>query len=198
MGPRTVSALANDRSDKRESILDAALELFAERGFHGTAVPLVAEKAGVGAGTIYRYFESKEALVNALYQQWKRAMVDAVLLDFPHDAPIRGQFHAFWRRMVDFARENPRAFAFLQLHHHAPYLDERSRMLEELSHAPARALFDETRKQQITKDVPADILMALVFGAFVGVVRAAQEGRLALDEATLDQAESCLWEAIRR
>ena len=49
----------------------AALELFVERGFYGTAVPEIAERAGVGAGTIYRYFESKEALVNALYREQK-------------------------------------------------------------------------------------------------------------------------------
>ena len=62
---------AANADERREAILAAALELFSERGFHGTAVPLVAEKAGVGAGTLYRYFESKEALVNALYQRWK-------------------------------------------------------------------------------------------------------------------------------
>ena len=45
--------------DKREAILEAALELFAERGFHGTAVPLIAAKAHVGAGTIYRHFKDK-------------------------------------------------------------------------------------------------------------------------------------------
>ena len=198
MTARHATALASDRPDKREAILDAALALFAERGFHGTAVPLVAEKAGVGAGTIYRYFESKEALVNALYQQWKRVMMEAVLVDFPHDAPVRGQFHAFWRRMFAFAREHPQAFAFLQLHHHAPYLDATSVALEEMSHGPARALFEQTRKQQITKDVPSDILIAIVFGAFIGVARASQEGRFPLDEATLDHAESCVWEAIRR
>jgi TetR/AcrR family transcriptional regulator, repressor of fatR-cypB operon len=51
---------------KREAILNAALQLFTEFGFHGTAMPQVAERAGVGAGTIYRYFTSKEALVNTL------------------------------------------------------------------------------------------------------------------------------------
>ncbi|MGN6106845.1 MAG: helix-turn-helix domain-containing protein, partial [Kofleriaceae bacterium] len=55
--------------DKREAIIAAALELFVERGFFGTAVPEIAERAGVGAGTIYRYFESNEALVNAIYRQ---------------------------------------------------------------------------------------------------------------------------------
>src|SRR5689334_15289154 len=63
--------VAGDRGDKREAILAAALELFVERGFYGTAVPEIAERAGVGAGTIYRYFESKETLVNELYREQK-------------------------------------------------------------------------------------------------------------------------------
>lgn len=49
-------------ADKREAILAAALDLFAERTFEGTPVPLIAERAGVATGTIYRYFESKETL----------------------------------------------------------------------------------------------------------------------------------------
>ena len=65
---------------KQEQILHAALELFTERTFAGAAVPLVAERAGVATGTIYRYFPSKEALLNAVYQQWKgelkRRLVD--------------------------------------------------------------------------------------------------------------------------
>lgn len=49
-----------------------ALDLFAQRGFHGTVTPLVANLAHVGTrGTIYRHFGSKEGLVNALYQKWK-------------------------------------------------------------------------------------------------------------------------------
>ena len=57
---------------KREAILDAALSLFAERGYHGTSVPSIAKRAGVGAGTLYRYFENKEKLVNALFLREKR------------------------------------------------------------------------------------------------------------------------------
>ncbi|MGZ3428822.1 MAG: helix-turn-helix domain-containing protein, partial [Polyangia bacterium] len=64
---------------KSDAILKAALELFVERGFHGTPVPLVAERAGVGAGTIYRSFESKEALVNALYQRWKQTIARQIV-----------------------------------------------------------------------------------------------------------------------
>src|SRR4051812_22112226 len=65
--------------DKRARILAAALKTFADRGFHGTAVPEVAESAGVGTGTLYRYFENKEALVNEVYRDAKTRPRDALL-----------------------------------------------------------------------------------------------------------------------
>lgn len=46
-------------------ILRAALELFAERGYHATNVPLIAEHARVSVGTLYHYFENKEHVVTA-------------------------------------------------------------------------------------------------------------------------------------
>src|SRR3954470_21561139 len=121
-------------NDKREAILDAALLLFGELGFHGTAVPQVAQKAGVGAGTIYRHFESKEALVNAVYQRWKMKLAEVLGNDFPFKAPVRAQFHVFWLRMADFAREHRAGFMFLERHHHATYIDAKSRACEELVH----------------------------------------------------------------
>ena len=95
--PAPSAASLPDASDeKREAILDAALDLFSERGFYGTAVPLLAESAKVATGTIYRYFENKEAIVNALYRREKQLLGTALLEAFPFDAPPRDQFHYFW------------------------------------------------------------------------------------------------------
>ncbi|MEI2764091.1 MAG: TetR/AcrR family transcriptional regulator [Dermatophilaceae bacterium] len=118
-------------------------------GSRGTPVPLVAEVAGVGAGTLYRYFDSKEALVNALYQRCrsKAAMGEAILTAFPVDAPPRKQFHELWSRLSAFARENATALAFLELHHHGPYLDEKSRAMDEVMLGPARAFVERAQAQ---------------------------------------------------
>ena len=67
--------------DKRRIILDAALRVFAAKGYHGTAVPDVADAAGVGTGTLYRYFANKQALVNVVYRDAKIRLRTAVLDD---------------------------------------------------------------------------------------------------------------------
>jgi TetR/AcrR family transcriptional regulator, repressor of fatR-cypB operon len=183
--------------DKRDAILDAALELFAERGFHGTAVPLVADKANVGAGTIYRYFPSKESLVNALYLKWKAELGRAITEGFPLSASPREQFHFFWEKCALFAEENPLALKFLELHHHGPYLGDEARRLEQQVLAPALLFLEQTASAKITKPLPGVVLGALVYGAFIGLVKAAWEKRIALTKETLDAAEQCCWEAIR-
>src|SRR5262245_35017049 len=85
---------------KREDILDAALELFSERGFHGTAIPDIAAAAGIAPASIYRHFASKEALVNELYRRCKQALLDAI--GTSHVGELKDQFHDLWWRLVGF------------------------------------------------------------------------------------------------
>lgn len=57
--------------------MKAVLELVAEYGFHGTQLVMVAETAGIGTGTIYLYFETKDALIVETYSELKQRMFDA-------------------------------------------------------------------------------------------------------------------------
>lgn len=184
-------------SDKREAILDAALELFVERGFFGTAVPEIADKAGVGAGTIYRYFESKEALVNAIYRQQKLHFANVVLDGFPTVANTREQFRQLWMRMAKFATENTNAFVFLELHHHQRYLDDESRAVENRMLDLFTGVVTAAQARGELKAGPPRLLMGLVMGAFVGVIRSCVEIDQALDSADWKLAEQCIWEAVR-
>lgn len=57
------------RAARREVILDAARQVFGERGFRGTTIADIAEAAGIALGTIYIYFKSKEDVFAALNQR---------------------------------------------------------------------------------------------------------------------------------
>jgi AcrR family transcriptional regulator len=184
-------------TDKREAIMAAALDLFVERGFYGTAVPEIAEKAGVGAGTIYRYFESKEALVNALYRQEKQRFAERVLTEFPTTTIARELFRTMWMRMATFAVENPAPFIFMELHHHASYLDEQSRALEARMLELFTNVVTAAQARGELKVGPPRLLMSIVMGAFVGVIRSCVEIDQPLDQADWKLAEQCVLEAIR-
>src|SRR5437773_10794557 len=54
--------------DRRSQILAAALEVFAERGFHGTRTRELAERAGVSEALLFRHFPTKDALIRAILE----------------------------------------------------------------------------------------------------------------------------------
>ncbi len=184
------------KQDKGELILAAALELFERQGFDATAVPEIAEAAGVGTGTIYRYFATKEELFNALYARWKGAYNETVLAGFPPGTSIRDRFGGYWRRMIGFARNHPKATRFLELHHHTPHLDAANRELSRRYLDVASAFMAEGVAEGALKDLPPALAVALLWGALMALIKL--EPVMPLDEATIAGAEACLWDAVRR
>lgn len=191
--------------DKRRIILDAALTVFAERGFHGTAVPEVAAAAGVGTGTLYRYFANKEALVNEVYRDAKTRLAAALfgpdagareLTDREVDRPgaAKAWFVTLWRRLAGFARAEPAAFRFLEMQDHQPYLDADSRRVELAILAPLWLTGKKLRDR--ASGPPVDVTIALLWGAFVGLVKASRLGYVALDDAKLDEAGATCWRMV--
>jgi TetR/AcrR family transcriptional regulator, repressor of fatR-cypB operon len=194
----TSRPLTQPSTDKREAILAAATELFAARGFYGTAVPDIASNAKVGAGTIYRYFPNKEGLVNVLYQRHKQVLIDALLNGLDFTGPPRKVFGDFWRRVCVFARENPKTIQFLELQHHAPYLNEESRAIERQLLEMARVFLDQGIGQQVFREENPSLLVAIVWGAFKGIFQGGCDKTLTLDDETITKSAQCVWEAIRR
>ncbi len=176
--------------DKRRRILDAALRTFAERGFHGTAVPEVAAAAGVGTGTLYRYFANKEALVNEVFRDAKTRLGAALSEAGGRDA--HAWFRSVWQILCAFALAESDAFAFLEMQDHRPYLDDDSQKLELAVLAPLWLVGREYTRS----DTPTDLLMALIWGAFVGLLKASRGGYLALDGKRLRQAGDACWHMI--
>ncbi len=183
---------------KPDAILDAALVLFAERGFHGTSVPDLAKAAGVGAGTIYRHFESKEGVVNALYRRWKQAMVAEVFEAASFEGSWRQRVRTLWQALFRFHLRHPHAISFLDLHHHSDYLDEESKRVEQLSAVAWLQLFVDGQREEALAEVNPAAAIAMAYGAFLGLVRGCQSGYYTLDDELIAISEERVWAMIRR
>ncbi|MDD2633898.1 MAG: TetR/AcrR family transcriptional regulator [Bacteroidales bacterium] len=86
MCPRTAKQFENIRADKRKQIIDAALVLFANKGYHATSISMIAKRAGISKGLMYNYFESKEALLYVITDEITTNIMDMMNPD--HDDEI--------------------------------------------------------------------------------------------------------------
>jgi hypothetical protein len=102
-----------------------------------------------------------------------------------------------WRRLVGFARAEPAAFQFLEMQDHAPYLDAKSREVELSVLAPLWLAGKRLRaRRRGAGGLAVGVLIALVWGAFVGLIKADRLGYLRLDDAALMRAGEVCWELI--
>ena len=184
--------------DKREDILKAALALFAERGYHGTPVSLIAHQAKVGSGTIYRYFRDKDDLVNTLYRHWKQVMADQIMEQIDPQRPIRSLFRQLTLALADFAMTHREAFLFMEAHHHSPYLDDESKALCEQINERFLAPLRMGQEQEFIKPGPPELLKSVVFGIFSEMMKKHYSGEQPLTKELILQVEEMSWQAIRR
>lgn len=191
----------------RQRVLDAALRVFAERGYHGTAVPEIAAAAKVGTGSLYRHFATKEALVNEVFRDAKSRLGKALLDGLDLASPGGAWFSEAWSRLSRFARAEPDAFRFLEMQDHVPYLDEASRQTELSVLTPlflaGQRIRDERAANSRSREahprpspLPVDVAIALIWGAFVGLIKAERLGYLRLTDEAIAAAGEALWEVV--
>lgn len=66
-------------ADKRELILEAAIRLFAEKGFHSTSIQEIADAAGVAKGSTYIYFKSKDDIMLSIFKDYYVKVFDDIM-----------------------------------------------------------------------------------------------------------------------
>ena len=102
------SSRAAAAADKRRQILDAAIRVFATRGFHACRVSDVADEAGVAYGLVYHYFGSKEEILNTLFTERWQIMLDAIAeIDKQQDTPARDKLYLVASFIIDSYRHEP-------------------------------------------------------------------------------------------
>jgi AcrR family transcriptional regulator len=95
------------RPDKRRLILEAAVRVFARRGFHHCRVSDVADEAGVAYGLVYHYFDSKEEILNTLFLERWQIMLDAIGEIDGRDLRARDKLYQVAGFIIDSYRHNP-------------------------------------------------------------------------------------------
>jgi AcrR family transcriptional regulator len=89
------------REQTRRALLDAAAELFAERGINGSSVDAIADRAGRTSGALYDHFGSKDGLLFALVERWVDEAATVVMAEHTTAATLEERMAALWRAVSD-------------------------------------------------------------------------------------------------
>jgi len=184
--------------DKRRQLLDAAVRVFARKGYHASRVGDIAVEAGVAHGLLYHYFKSKDDVLEAVFHENWSVLLARIARVEETDEPAADQLRHIaaivlrtWLHLPDVVRVVIREFG------RSPELAERIGELAQPIDAIARVIERGIERGEF-KDVEPRVAATVVYGSIDELLTAWVLDRLPAGEEDVAAAEQTLIEVTLR
>src|SRR3954467_5137743 len=138
---------------RRRAILDAALRVFTERGYHRASIEEIRERSGASIGSIYHHFGGKEQLAGALYVDGLRDYQERFLRVLRAGDDAEATVRALVANHLRWVADNPRLAAYLLSSREAEVTRATEGELRAMNHAVIHAT-----REWIAEEVGAGVL----------------------------------------
>jgi len=185
--------------DKRRQILDAAVQVFARRGFHHCRVSDVADEAGVAYGLVYHYFDSKEEILNTLFLERWQIMLDAIAEIDSGGVSARDKLYAVAGFIIDSYRHDPDLMKVIIVEVTRAANSFGALHIEKIREAYAgiASIVESAREQGSFKsDIPAEFAAMCFYGAIEQLLTGWIFEVLPKSEVEYERAKGLVVEAI--
>jgi TetR/AcrR family transcriptional repressor of multidrug resistance operon len=184
---------------KRTQILLTAEKILAERGLYGLSMKLLADSAGIAAGTIYRYFENKEALITELHQYIRQEIAIRVFSDWTEQHSNQQKYNLLWRNAFDSVLENPQRLAVIEILCHLPAeCSNKLKMFDGEELQPMLQLYQQGIESGELKDWPIAVLVTLSFDSAINLAKRVLRDRLEISDQLIDEVCLASWKTITK
>ena len=183
--------------DKRRLILDAAVRVFAHKGYHTSRVGDIATEAGVAHGLLYHYFSSKDELLETIFRETWADLLEAIADVERSDEPAREQLRRVsaimlrsWPRQPDLVRVLVREIG------RSPDLQRRLADVGEVFAAIERIVARGQREAELRPELDARLASYVVYGAIETILTGWVLGQLPDAEEDVARAERAVVEIV--
>jgi AcrR family transcriptional regulator len=181
--------------DKRRQLLDAAVRVFARKGFHASRVGDIAEEAGVAHGLLYHYFKSKDDVLEAVFHEnWNLLQLRIASVE-ETDEPAADQLRHVaaivlrtWLHLPDVVTVVIREFG------RSPELAERIGELAQPIEVIQRVIVRGIERGEFRSDINPQFAATVVYGSIDELLTGWVLGRLPSGEEDVADAEKTLLE----
>jgi len=187
-----------DICGKRVTVLNSTLALIKEHGFHGAPMSLIAKHAGVAAGTIYHYFDSKETLIVELYVEVKNRLALAIIEGDDVNKPYKDRFFNIMVNQYNFYVANENAMIFLEQYVNSPFAknfpDKESKLFME----KVIPLFEYGIKNAYFKNIDSRLLAPTIKGTLVAAAKFQLSEHIVFSKEDITEVVTIIWDGIKR
>lgn len=184
-------------AEKKKAIFESTLELVRENGFHGTPMSLVAKKAGVAAGTIYHYFESKDALIIALHGYLRSQMFKVMVESDDETQDYQTRFFAFWKKHYQFYLQNPNALYFIEQFVNSPYYERCPERENDRCQNIIAQFLKTGIESDLLKQMNLKLMSIMVHSSVVTTAKIHLAKKVEIGEPELEQVAQIIWDGIK-
>jgi AcrR family transcriptional regulator len=156
--------------DKRTALLKAALNLFTERGFHGTSTAQISKEAGVATGTLFNYFSTKEDLINGLYFDVKGRLSRSMEREVQAQSTFQDKLRKMWYNLIEWGLDNQNDFLFVGQFCSSPYITNYTREIVMNEYVFLHDLVKEGIANGEIRDYSEELVIAMFYQASRTVV----------------------------
>ncbi|MDF1611887.1 TetR/AcrR family transcriptional regulator [Stygiobacter electus] len=155
--------------NKEKDILEAAIKVFAEVGYHKAKIAKIAEVAEVAAGSVYLYFKDKEDILLKIFENiWRKLYTELKSIKENDDISPFEKFDSMIDLIFDIYIENPNlALVFVNEQNHIQRSAEEyfTEYYEKFLNLGEEIIKEGIQKNQISSSVDIKILRYFIFGA---------------------------------
>ncbi|RJE72790.1 TetR/AcrR family transcriptional regulator [Reichenbachiella sp. MSK19-1] len=180
--------------EKKQAIFDSALELINECGFHGTSMSQLAKHAGVAAGTIYHYFESKEAMICALHTDIVDKLLESLTTSDDKNLSFKERFEKRWKCIYQFHIDRPHVLRFYEQFVNSPFNFNYPKRKEIQLYFSA--FFQEGISQGIIIDKNPELISGLFFGSVISALKMKFYRKVDIDGSDLNDIIDMQWKGM--
>ncbi len=175
----------------------AAMKLFTEKGVQASPMSAIAKAANTGMGTIYNYFPTKEALINAIYLHIKGSELDVMNMIMDESLSLKLRFFNFYNAFVEYYLKYPYSFAFMDQFHSSPIITQETRDAGKANFMPVINLLQQGQKDGLIKEIELESLLHFLAGTITTFVRWIQDQPAEKRDALLKQQLRLVWDAVK-
>lgn len=155
--------MARDKvQDKQKAIIEAAISVFAERGFWDTPTSLISKTAGVADGTLFNYFATKDDLINAVYLDIKRELAGDLMGRLNEYTTTQDKMRHVWNTYIAWGVHNPIKFKVLTQIGTSYHLSDEVKSQAMEPFAEIERIAKESIAKGEVRDYPVEYLGALM------------------------------------